>query len=216
MSRIAVLLADDHAMIRNGLRNLIEDTEDLRVAGEATHGGAVLEMTRDDDYGVVVLDMTMPGRSGLDLIRQLRAEHPRLPLLVFTMHQEEQYAVRAIRAGAAGYLTKEADGEVLLSAIRKVAAGGVYISPRVAELMAADLSRSAHAMPHQTLSDREFEVFTRIVRGESLTAIADALSVSIKTVSTHKSHILEKMGLANQVDLVRYAMDHHLFDDRPG
>ncbi|HJV67693.1 response regulator transcription factor, partial [Ideonella sp.] len=186
MKRIEVLLADDHAMIRNGLRNIIGETNDLCVTGEASNGNAILEMLRENEYDVLVLDMTMPGRNGLELIRLVKLEHPRLPLLVFTMHQEEQYAVRAIRAGAAGYLTKEADGDVLLAAIRKVAAGGVYVSQKVAELLATDVSRSELVQPHTLLSNREFEVFSRIVDGLSLTAIADELSVSIKTVSTHK------------------------------
>lgn len=215
MSRIEVLVADDHAMIRNGLRNIIEDTDDLCVAGEASNGNAVLEMLREYAYAVVVMDMTMPGRNGLDLIKQVKAEHPRLPLLVFTMHQEEQYAVRAIRAGAAGYLTKESDADALLSAIRKVAGGGVYLSEKVAELLATDLARPQQAQPHTLLSNREYEIFDRIVRGMSLTAIGDELCVSIKTVSTHKSHILDKLGVGNQVDLVRYAIDHGLIDRRP-
>jgi DNA-binding NarL/FixJ family response regulator len=216
MNRIDVLLADDHEMIRNGLRNILGDTEDLHVAGEASNGNAVLEMVRENDYRLAILDMSMPGRNGLELIKLLKAERPRLPLLVFTMHQEEQYAVRAMRAGAAGYLTKECDGDVLLAAARKVAAGGVYVSPKVADLLAADLSRPQQAMPHTWLSNREFEVFDRIVRGMSLTAIADELSLSIKTVSTHKSHIMDKMDIANQADLVRYAIDHGLSEHRPG
>ncbi len=215
MKRVEVLLADDHAMIRKGLRNIIDDTDDMVVTGEASNGNAVLEMLRGHHYDVAVLDMTMPGRNGLELIKLAKAEAPKLPLLVFTMHQEEQYAVRAIRAGAAGYLTKDADGDVLLAAIRKVAAGGVYLSPRVAELLATDVARTQQAQPHTLLSNREFEVFSRIVRGVSLTAIADELSLSIKTVSTHKSHILDKLGLDNQVDLVRYAIEHGLIDRRP-
>ena len=215
MSRLEILLADDHAMIRSGLRNIIDDTDDLCVAGEASNGNAVLEMLREHPYSVLVTDLTMPGRSGLELIKLAKAEHPRLPLLVFSMHQEEQYAVRAIRAGAAGYLTKESGGDVLRAAIRPVGAGGMYVSAQVAELLAADVSRAQSATPHALLSDREFEVFSRIVRGQSLTAIADELSVSIKTVSTHKSHILDKLGLGNQVDLVRYAIDHGLFETRP-
>lgn len=215
MKRVEVLLADDHAMIRKGLRNIIDDTDDMVVTGEASNGNAVLEMLRGHHYDVAVLDMTMPGRNGLELIKLAKAEAPKLPLLVFTMHQEEQYAVRAIRAGAAGYLTKDADGDVLLAAIRRVAAGGVYLSPRVAELLATDVARTQQAQPHTLLSNREFEVFSRIVRGVSLTAIADELSLSIKTVSTHKSHILDKLGLDNQVDLVRYAIEHGLIDRRP-
>jgi DNA-binding NarL/FixJ family response regulator len=156
--------------------------------------------------------MSMPGRSGLDLIKLLKAERPRMPILVFTMHPEEQYAVRAIRAGASGYLSKEMDSDLLLPAMRRVAAGGAYVSEKVAAMLAADTSRPTEQPPHTLLSDREFGVFNRIVRGESLTQIAEELSLSIKTVSTHKAHILAKMNLSNQVDLVRYAIDNGLLD----
>ena len=212
MTPIQVLIADDHAIIRNGLSNILADTDDLRCAGTADNGNALLELVRARDWDLLILDLSMPGRNGLELIRLVKAERPHLPVLIFTMHQEEQYAVRAIRSGAAGYLTKESDGEVLLAAIRKVARGGVYVSPKVAELLATDVSRSHDAAPHTRLSNREFEVFTRIVSGRSLTDIATELGLSIKTVSTHKSHILDKMGFAHDVDLVRYALLHGLVE----
>lgn len=211
---IEVLLADDHAMIRNGVRHLVEDTDDLRVTGEASHGAGVIELIRENDYGVAVMDMSMPGRTGLDLLKQVKGERPHLPVLIYTMHQEEQYAVRAIRCGAAGYLTKDCDGELLLTAMRKVACGGVFITPRVAELLATDVSRPGDAPPHTLLSNREIQIFDRIVRGMSLTAIAEEFSLSIKTISTHKSHLMDKMGLDNQLDLMRYALDHGLIGDR--
>jgi two-component system invasion response regulator UvrY len=207
-----VLVADDHAIIRDGLRKILSDTPDLRVAGEAADGTSVLRQVREREWGLVVLDMSMPGRSGLELIKLLKAERPRMPILVFSMHPEEQYAVRAIRAGASGYLSKEADGDMLLPAMRKVAAGGAYVSAKVAELLAVDQTRDSEGLPHARLSDREYGIFSRIVRGSSLTQIAEELSLSIKTVSTHKAHILAKMGLANHVDLVRYAIDHGLLD----
>lgn len=210
--KIAVLVADDHAIIRNGLKNILADTDDLVVAGEAANGNAVLEQIREHDWGLVVLDLSMPGRNGLELIKLIKSERPRLPILVFSMHQEEQYAVRAMRAGAAGYLTKESDSDLLLPAMRKVASGGVFVSQKVAELLAKDISRPAEALPHTLLSDREYEVFTSIINGKGMTQIADELSLSIKTVSTHKSHILRKMNLGGQVDLVRYAIEHHLID----
>jgi two-component system, NarL family, invasion response regulator UvrY len=212
---IEVLLADDHAMIRNGVRHLVEDTEDMRVTGEASHGAGLMDLIRENDYSVAVMDMSMPGRTGLDLLKQIKAERPQLPVLIYTMHQEEQYAVRGIRCGAAGYLTKDCDGDVLLSAIRKVACGGVFITPRVAELLATDVSRPGDAPRHTLLSNREIQIFDRIVRGMSLTAIGEEFSLSVKTISTHKSHIMDKMGIDNQVDLVRYALDHGLIDDRP-
>lgn len=213
--KIEVLVADDHAIIRDGLRKILADTEDMVVAGEACNGSATLDKVRERDWGLVVLDMSMPGRNGVDLIKLLKAERPKLPILVFSMHQEEQYAVRTIRAGASGYLSKEGDSDMLLPAMRKVAGGGVFVSQKVAELFVSDASGKSEGLPHARLTDREYGIFSRIVRGESLTDIAEELSLSIKTVSTHKSRILAKMGLSNQVDLVRYAVDHRLLDAMP-
>jgi len=208
-----VLVVDDHAIIRDGLKKILSDTDDLVVAGEAANGNAALDKVRERDWDLVILDLSMPGRNGLELLKLIKAERPRLPILIFSMHHEEQYAVRAIRAGAAGYLSKDGDSELLLPAMRRVAAGGVFISPKLAELLATDASPNTHDQPHTLLSNREFEVFNRIVRGASLTAIAEEFSLSIKTVSTHKSHILTKMKMATQVDLVRYALDHKLLDN---
>jgi two-component system invasion response regulator UvrY len=207
-----VLVADDHAIIRDGLRKILADTDDLQVAGEAADAQSVVEQVRARDWSLLVLDMSMPGRSGLELIKQVKSERPKLPVLVFSMHPEEQYAVRAIRAGASGYLSKETDGDMLLPAMRKVAGGGAFVSAKVAELLATSQSPVTQRAPHTLLSDREWGVFARIVHGDSLTAIADELCLSIKTVSTHKAHILAKMNLANHVEMVRYAIDHGLMD----
>lgn len=211
---IEVLVADDHAIIRDGLKKILADTDDMVVAGEATNGVETLEQVRARDWSVVVLDLSMPGRNGLELIRLIRAERPRLPILVFSMHSEEQFAVRAIRSGASGYLTKESDSDLLLPAIRKVAEGGVYFSPKVVALLAADVSKPATSLPHSRLTDREFDIFMRIVKGVSPADIAADLSLSVKTVSSHKSHIIEKMGLSSQVELVRYAIEHGLLDTK--
>ena len=207
-----VLVADDHAIIRHGLTKILADTEDLIVAGEASNGHAVIEQIKYRHWDLLVLDLSMPGRHGLELIKLIKAECPKLPILIFSMHQEEQFAVRALRAGASGYLSKEGDSDLILPAMRKVASGGAFISSKVAELLATDISPHSHALPHTLLSDREYEVFTRILQGISLTEIAINLSLSIKTVSTHKSHILTKMGMSSQVDLVRYAIEHHLIE----
>lgn len=209
---IDILIADDHAIIRDGLRKILGDTEDLVVAGEARDGNAVLEKVRERDWGMLLMDLSMPGRHGIELIRMVKAERARLPILIFSMHQEEQFAVRAIRAGASGYLSKESDSDLLVPAIRKVAGGGVFISPKVAELLATDVSRRTDNPSHTLLTDREFEIFGEIVRGLSLTDIATKLSLSIKTVSTHKSNILAKMNLASNVDLFRYAVENDLLD----
>jgi two-component system invasion response regulator UvrY len=213
--KIEVLVADDHAIIRDGLRKILADTDDLVVAGEATNGNAALERVREREWGLVVLDLTMPGRNGLELIRQIKAERPKLPILVFSMHQEEQYAVRAMRSGASGYLSKQSDGDLLIPAMRKVAGGGLFVTPKVSELLARDVTRPSDAPPHTLLSNREFEIFTSIVRGMTLTDIAQELSLSIKTVSTHKTHILEKMNASSSAELVRYALDHGLLDTPP-
>ena len=209
---IEVLVADDHAIIRDGLKKILDDTRDLRVAGEAGNGHAVLEKVRERDWGLLILDLSMPGRNGVELIKLIKAERPKLPILVFSMHPEEQFAVRVLRAGASGYLSKEADNDLLLPAMRKVAGGGVFISHKVAELLAANLAPRSDKPLHTLLSDREFEIFNRIIHGASLTEIAEALSLSIKTVSTHKSHIVAKMNLASHVDFVRYAIQHKLLD----
>jgi len=211
---IDVLVADDHAIIRDGLRKILADTADLQVAGEAADSHATLLQVRARDWALVVLDMSMPGRNGLELIKLLKSERPRMPILVFSMHPEEQYAVRAIRAGASGYLSKETDGDLLLPALRKVAAGGIYVSEKVVSLLATDHSRPSEQPLHTLLSDREYEVLNRILHGQSLKEIADELSLSIKTVSTHKSHILTKLNMSNDVELVRYAIAHGLLDPR--
>jgi DNA-binding NarL/FixJ family response regulator len=210
MLKIEVLLADDHAIIRDGLKKILADTEDMVVAGEAMNGNAALQLVRERPWGLVVLDLSMPGRNGVELIKLIKTERPKCPILIFSMHPEEQYAVRALRAGAAGYLSKESDSDLILPALRKVAAGGVYFSSRVAEKLVTEAAPHSQSLPHSRLSDREYQIFDRIVRGLSMTAIAHELSLSIKTVSTHKSHIMTKMEMKNQVDLVRYAISHQL------
>ncbi len=211
--KIDVLIADDHAIIRDGLKKILADTDDMIVAGEAMNGSIALEKVRERDWGLVVLDLSMPGRSGIELIKLIKTEKPKCPVLIFSMHPEEQYAVRALRAGASGYLSKEGDSDLILPALRKVAAGGVYFSAKVAELLVSEATPHAESLPHQRLSDREFQIFEHIVCGMSMTDIANELSLSIKTVSTHKSHIMAKMGMSTQVELVRYAIAHHLMSD---
>jgi DNA-binding NarL/FixJ family response regulator len=186
----------------------------MEMVGEAANGHEVMDLIRQRDWDLVVLDLSMPGRSGVELIKLIKAERPKCPILIFSMHPEEQYALRALRAGASGYLSKEGDSDLILPALRKVASGGVYISTNVAELLASDVTPHFQEAPHKKLSDREFQVFDRIVQGVSLTDIAHELSLSIKTVSTHKSHILNKMNMRSHVDLLRYALEHHLLEAR--
>lgn len=209
---IRILLADDHAIIRDGLRQIFAETGDLQVAGEAASGHEVLARVREADWDILLLDLSMPGKSGLELIKQIKAEKPRLPILVLSMHEPEQYAQRALRAGAAGYLNKDSDAPQLIEVVRKVARGGVFVSPEVAEQMARGLMPDAERLPHSLLSDREFQVFRLIAGGTAITDIAWQLSLSVKTVSTHKTRIMQKMNLANHTELVRYALDHRLLD----
>lgn len=209
---IRVLLADDHAIVRAGLKEILADTGDITVAGEATNGHEVMARVHAEDYDVAVLDMSMPGRSGIELIKQVKSAKPRLRVLILTMHSEEQYAVRALKAGASGFLTKEAAAEQLVAAIRRIAAGGAYVSPETAERLVLDTGSHAVAAPHTLLSDREFQVLQMIAGGRTVGEIAKTLSLSVKTVSTHKTRILHKMGLANQAELIRYALEHKLLD----
>ena len=212
MSKIRVLLADDHTIIRDGLKQILADTDDLEVQGEAANGLEVMQQVRHGDFGLIVLDISMPGRSGLDLIHMIKDEKPELPILVLSMHQEEQYAVRALQAGASGYITKENDSELLLHAMRRVASGGVYVSDKVSAMMVRGIRPQTNEAPHTLLSDREYEVFTMLVQGRGLTDIATDLSLSVKTISTHKTRILAKMGMENASELIRYAVAHHLVD----
>lgn len=207
---IRILIADDHTIMREGLKRILDGIEDIQVVAEAVDGFDTLEKVRRIEFDVLLLDLSMPGRSGVDLIRQIKDELPKLPILVLTMHEEEQYAVRAIRAGARGYLTKESAGTQLVTALRKVASGRPYISLEVAEQLAMSAMPADDNQPHTQLSDREFEVFSHLVKGKSITEIGDLLHLSVKTVSTHKTRIMQKMGMNTLSDLVQYAVAHHL------
>ncbi len=210
---IRIVIADDHAIVREGLKRIVAAADDMVVVNEAGDGNRVMDLVRTCALDVLVLDLSMPGRSGMALIKQACTEQPGLRILVLSMHEELQYAVRAIKSGARGYLTKESAPAQLVQAIRKVASGGAFISAEVAEQLALGALPGAQGTPHDTLSDREFEVFRRLVDGESVTAIGQALSLSVKTVSTHKANMMHKLGLSNTTELVRYAMRHGLTDN---
>jgi len=210
---IRVLLADDHGLVREGLRGILAKGADIEVAAEAATGDEVLALVRKREFDLALLDLSMPGLSGLALIKRLKVERPKLRILVLSMHGEAQYAARALKAGASGYLTKDSAAAQLLGAIRKIAAGGVQISETAAaQLIGA--SPTGDTPLHEALSDREYEVLRQIVAGRTVTDIADALSVSVKTISTHKARILQKLNLAGTADLVRYAIEHGLTDER--
>ncbi|MFZ5484171.1 MAG: response regulator [Pseudomonadota bacterium] len=208
----ALLIADDHAVVRQGLRQLLGLASEIKVTGEAKNGWEVLDQVREGRFDLVLLDMTMPGPSGVELIRRVRESAPRLPILVLTMHGESQVAARALKAGAAGYLTKDSEPEQLIAAIRAVVGGGRYLAPDLAARMAFDALAEADAAPVQVLSEREYEIFLLLARGHGVNDIADRLHLSAKTVSTHKSRLMQKLGLESLSQLVRLALDHHLVD----
>lgn len=210
---IRVLIADDHAMIRDGLKQIISFVPEMLVTGEAENGEQVLRQLRELEVDVLVLDMSMPGKSGIALIQQIRVTQPSLAILVLSMHQESQYAVQAIRAGAAGYITKNSASGQLLDGIKKLAMGGTFISPSVAEKLVRQLQRSEQVLPHTQLTAREFQTFKMIIEGHSINDIARILSLSNKTVSTHKANILQKMEMTSTASLVHYALKHGLIDE---
>jgi DNA-binding NarL/FixJ family response regulator len=202
---IRVLVADDHKIVRDGLKRILAASADIQVAGEAASGDEALALVKAHDYDVAMLDMSMPGLAGIDLIKRLKLEKPKLRLLVLSMHAEHQYAARALKAGASGYLTKDSAAEQLVVALRKIAAGGVHISEAAAASLVA-----GGKLPHETLSDREFEVLRLLVEGLGPTEIAGRLHLSVKTVSTHKTRILDKLHLGSTAELVRYALENKL------
>ncbi len=207
---IRVLVADDHAVVRRGLSQIIEETPDIEVAAEAADGAGVLARMREGSYDVVVLDINMPGMDGLDALKQVRAEHPDQVVLVLSVHPEEHYAVRVLKAGAKGYLNKESAPDELVDAVRRVSAGKRYVSPAVAESLLDYMDTPADAPLHSILSDREFQVLCLLSRGNSVSQVAEELSLSVKTISTYRARILEKMRLSNNAELTRYAIENDL------
>jgi DNA-binding NarL/FixJ family response regulator len=209
---IKVLVADDHPIVRQGLRQILAGTPDMAVAGEAVNGQEALDQVRAGDWDVLVLDMTMPGRSGFDILKELKHEQPHLPVLVLSMHAEEQFAVRVLKAGASGYLTKENAPEELVKAIRRVVSGGKYVSSGLAESLAFGLDTGSDRPRHETLSDREFQVMRLMASGKTLAEIAETLSLSAKTISTYRTRLLEKLNLKSNAELMRYAFENGLIE----
>lgn len=207
---IKVLIADDHTIVREGLKQIFEGISDIVVTGEAGSGPEVLEQIRKFSYDVILLDISMPGRGGLDILKQIKSEQPRLAVLILSMHPEEQYAVRVLKAGASGYLTKESASDELIAAIRKVSQGRKYISASLAEKLAFALETHEKERPHERLSDREYQVLVMIASGKTVKEIANELSLSVKTISTYRYRILDKMQLKNNAELIRYAIINRL------
>lgn len=209
---IRVLIADDHAIVRQGLKQILSETDDLLVAGEADDGVEALMLARQTQWDVFLLDVSMPNRNGIDTLKQLKKEFPRLPVLILSMHPEEQYAVRALKAGAFGYLTKQSAPEQLVTAIRQVAKGKKYVSHAVALQLAEAITDNDEKPPHERITDREYQVLTLIASGKTLTQIADTLNLGVATVSTYRARLLEKMGLKSTAELIRYGLEHRLTD----
>lgn len=200
-----ILIADDHAIVRRGLRQLLEEEGDFDVVADASSASDVLDVLRNRPCDVVLLDMTMPHKHGLELLEDLQREFPKLPVLVLSMHPEEQFGIRALKAGASGYLTKDGDPDLILQAIRRVASGRKYISPKLAELLEFQIHHKGEQAPHESLSKREFAVFRCIASGMTVGAIAEELSLSVKTVSNYRARALEKMNMKSNADIIHYA-----------
>jgi DNA-binding NarL/FixJ family response regulator len=207
---IRLLVADDHAIVRKGIEQIIAETTDIAVADEARNGQELLEKVRKHDYDLVLLDISMPGRDGLEILKELKSQRPKLNVLMLSMYPEEQYAVRALRSGASGYLTKESAPDELIAAIRKVSSGHKYVSASLAEKLAALLKNRSGGPLHEQLSDREYRIMCMIASGKTQTEIAEELSLSIKTISTYRSRVLRKMQMTSNADIIRYAIENNL------
>ncbi len=209
---IKALIADDHAVVRQGLIQILNETPDIRVTGEACNGQEALNMVRTGTYDVVVLDISMPDRNGLDILKQIKTEKPELPVLILSMHPEDQYAIRVLKSGASGYLNKESASDELIKALRKISNGGRYISDTLADKLSFETGTDSGKLPHENLTDREFQVLLMIAEGKSVTNIAVELALSPKTISTYRIRLLQKMNLKNNTEMLHYAIENHLLD----
>jgi two-component system invasion response regulator UvrY len=209
---LKALIADDHAIVRRGLKEILAEEFDVEQFGEAGNASQVLELVYKQNWDILILDITMPGRSGLEVLKEVKHDHPQLPVLVLSIHPEDQFAIRTLRAGAAGYMTKENAPEELINAVRKVLGGGKYVSSSLAEKLAVEVTTDAGKPPHEALSDREYQVMRMLASGKTVGAIAKELSLSVKTISTHRARILEKMRMKNNAELTRYVLSNGLLD----
>lgn len=209
---IRIFIADDHSVVREGVKHIFSETPDIKVSGEAGNGQEVLENIGKQDYDLLLLDIAMPGRDGLEILKEIKTQKPKLPVLILSMFPEEQYALRAIKSGASGYLTKDSIPNELVKAVRKILRGGNYISSSFSEKLLTELTSDTKKPLHETLSDREYQIMRMIASGKTMNEIADELSLSAKTVYTYRSRILEKMGLKNNMELTHYATKHGLID----
>ncbi len=207
-----ILIADDHAIVRHGLKQILEESGEMSVVAEAANGVDAMHKIREIDCDVVLLDISMPGKNGIEVLKQIREEKPKLPVLILSIYPEDQYAVRLIKAGASGYITKESAPEVVVEAVRRVASGKKYISQTVAEILANQISTPNERLPHEGLSNREYQIFLLLAAAKTVSEIADTLSLSVKTVSTHRSRLLKKMPLRNNSEIMHYAIENHLLE----
>jgi len=212
MEKTKIIIADDHSIVRKGLRQIVNETDDLEVMGEAEDGHEALNMIRKGQWDVLLLDISMPGLSGIDVLKRMKSEKISLPVLILSTYPADQYALRLLKSGASGYLTKESAPEELVIAIRKVSQGGKYISPIVAELLSENLMGGIDEAPHNHLSDREYQVLCLIASGKTVTEIADEYSLSVKTISTYRTRILEKMQMGKTSELIHYAIKNKLVE----
>ena len=212
MIKIRIGIVDDHSIVRSGLRQYFEDESDLQVVGEAASGGEAIDLVRKTEMDVLLMDLSMPGQTGIDALAMIRAKAPDLAVLILSGYPEEHYALNLIRQGASGYLSKQCEPSEIVAAIRTVAQGRRHITPAVAELLAQQLTRPDEGLPHEQLSEREFQVFIRLAKGETVGDIAEGLSISVKTVSTYRTRIMEKMGLTSNSSLTYYALKNKVID----
>lgn len=209
---IKIFLADDHILIREGLKRLINIEPDIRVIGESADPVEILKATKDGDYDILILDITLPKKSGLEILKEVKLMNPDAKVLILSMHPEERFAIRSLKAGAYGYLTKESAGDDIILAIKKIASGRRYLSESLAEKLAGGLELTKNKLPHEILSDREFEILRYIAQGKALTEIGEELNISVSTVGTYRSRILDKLKLANNAELILYVLENHLID----
>jgi len=210
---IRILVADDHTIVREGLKQILAEVSDMTVRDEAGSGQEALAKIRESEFDVVLLDISMPGRSGIEILKEIKTEQPKLPVLILSMHAEEQYAIRSLRAGASGYLTKTSAPDELIGAIRKVSCGRKYVSASLAEKLAQELDIDTKKPTHATLSDREYQVMLMLASGKSVKEIAADLCLSVKTISTYRTRLMEKMHMKKNTELTLYAIRNHLIDD---
>jgi len=209
---IRILIADDHLLIREGLKKVLKEAIDMRVVKEAVNAAEMLQTLKEGEIDLVVLDISLPDKSGLEVLQDLKRDYPKIPVLILSAHPEERFAVRALREGAAGYLTKESAPQELIQALRKIIQGRKYVSPSLAERLAIDVKNPGMKPPHETLSSREYQILRLVAAGKSSKEIAADLSISINTVNTYRSRMQEKMGMKTDAELIRYAIENHLID----